>query len=223
VQGDCQTDFEQDKTLQGIAFDPPLLARKSRQCAIVGSTVFFEINRNGGNITFSNLYLRMQRTDVESLGNFQRMMNFNGVKAWLSGMTFHGDKGVTQALFPFQDAQVYVQGAASLPNGHYHTSVKLCLAYRSRLCMLLCADSIIEAMNYTTGGPIAELRKKSSLVLDNCVLRGNTNLDPEDDVGGAAISINDVLASSPCAVMVRTAYHTSQHSHSSIGLFCHDS
>jgi hypothetical protein len=88
--------------------------------------------------------------------------------------------------------------------------------------MLLCADSIIEAMNYTTGGPIAELRKKSSLVLDNCVLRGNTNLDPEDDVGGAAISINDVLASAPCAVMVRIAHHTSQHSHSSIGLFCHD-
>ena len=61
------------------------------------------------------------------------------------------------------------------------------------------ADSIIQNMNGTEG-PIAEVRKNSSLVLDNCVLSGNTNLDPEP--GAEAIRIEDFLASQPCAVQV---------------------
>lgn len=52
-----------------------------------------------------------------------------------------------------------------------------------------------------SAGPIAEIRKKSSLVLDNCVLRGNTNLDREE-AGGAAIRIDDASASEPCSVLV---------------------
>lgn len=62
------------------------------------------------------------------------------------------------------------------------------------------ADSTIQNMNGTSG-PIADIRKNSSLVLDNCVLSTNSNLEPEEN-GGAAIRIQDFLASQPCAVQV---------------------
>lgn len=67
---------------------------------------------------------------------------------------------------------------------------------------LHCADSTIQNMNGSVA-PIAELRKKSSLVLDNCILKDNTNLEPDEETGGAAISVEDTTAQTPCAVMVR--------------------
>lgn len=115
LQGDCQTEFE-DGTDSFTAvlpeLDPALVARKPGQCAIIADKTIFEIQLQGGVISMSNLYLRMHRRE-STQQNQVRIVNFNGVSAWLTNMTVQGDAGQSQALYPFEDAQVYVQGAVS--------------------------------------------------------------------------------------------------------------
>lgn len=89
--------------------------RKPGQCAIIANATLFEIQQDGSNLWMNNLYLRMQR-DVDVIQEFYevRVLNFNGNSAWLTNVTLQGDAGITQALYPFDNAKVYVQGMDSL-------------------------------------------------------------------------------------------------------------
>ena len=109
MQGNCDEPFEESATLQSIVFSPPMYQRKPGQCALIGLTTFFEVQQASDELWIDNLYLRMQRDAKEQTGQ-ARLLNFSKNSAWLTNVTLQGDAGDTQALYPLDQAKVYVQG-----------------------------------------------------------------------------------------------------------------
>lgn len=179
--------------------------RKPGQCAIIGLTTLFEIQQASDELWIDNLYLRMQRDPAQQSGK-ARLLNFSKNNAWLSHVTLQGDAGLTQALYPLDQAKVYVQGSVSKTAMHL-----FCLCHQLVIhnIFIMCADSIIQSMR-ASSGPVAQIRRGSSLVLDRCVLRDNIlssgSIDSQS-VPGAAIRIfdfGDFDYHSVSSVMVRS-------------------
>lgn len=96
--------------------------RKPGQCAMIGLCALFEVLQASNELWMHILYLHMQR-DAAAQSGTARLVKFRKNRARLSNVTLQGDAGLTQALYPLDQAKVYVQGALSGTHGSVCSSL----------------------------------------------------------------------------------------------------